>query len=130
MSYYQTPNYEEQGGSRWVTGGSLHVPSGGIINIAAGGSIRAAAGAVSIAGAVTGTMTTGSVVLTDGGSATVGVGFAVTGFAGVVTGADGSISGVGENRSLYASGSVIIYGRAGTLAAQLQRGTVGYLIFG
>jgi hypothetical protein len=136
---YNVPNYQAQQGSQWVVGGTLTVPSGGsvqvasggIINVATGGSIRAAApAAFGVPGFTAGTMATGSVVLTDGGSATVGVGFAVTGFAGVVTGADGSISGVGENRSLYASGSVIIYGRAGTLAAQLQRGTVGYLIFG
>jgi hypothetical protein len=127
---YNVPNYQEQGGSRWVVGGSVHVPSGGVLNVAAGGSIRATAGAISLVGATLGTMAFGSVVLTDGGSATIGVGFAVTGFAGVVVGRDGSISGVGENRSLYASGSVIVYGLSGTLAATTQRGTVGFIVYG
>lgn len=133
------PNYASQGGSQYTIGasgtlvvassGSIQIASGGVLAIAAGGSIRAPAGAISLAG-VAGTMSFGSVVLTNGGSATVGVGFPVQGFAGVVTGRDGSISGVGEDRSLYSAGSVIVYGLSGTLAATTQRGTVGYVIYG
>lgn len=120
---YNTPNYQNQGGSVWTVGGTLTVASGGRLSVASGGSINFGANFIS-------NIAFGSVVLTNGGSATVGVGFPVQGFAGVVVGRDGSISGVGEDRSLYASGSVIIYGLSGTLAASTQRGTVGYTIFG
>jgi hypothetical protein len=120
---YNTPNYQAQGGSQWVVGGTLSVSSGGSIQVASGGAISFGGGAIR-------NIAFGSVVLSNGGSATVGVGFAVQGFAGVVVGRDGSISGVGEDRSLYASGSVIIYGLSGTLAASTQRGTVGYIIYG
>lgn len=126
MTQYQTPNYAEQGGTRWNigNGGTLQVQSGGQINIASGGSIRLPSGAA------LGNIAFGSVVLTNGGSATVGVGFPIQGVAPIIVGLDGSISGVAVNTSLYASGSAILYGMSGTLATTIQRGTVGYTIFG
>lgn len=120
---YNTPNYAAQGGTQLVIGGTLTVSSGGSIQVASGGAISFGGGALR-------NIAFGSVVLTNGGSATVGVGFAVQGFAGVVAGRDGSISGVGEDRSLYSAGSVIVYGLSGTLAATTQRGTVSYVVFG
>jgi hypothetical protein len=110
---------------RHLQGGSvLEVAAHGTLLVSSGGSIQfSGAGALS-------NIAFGSVVLTDGGSATVGVGFPIRGFTGVIVGNDGSISGVAEDRSLYAAGSVIIYGKSGTLAAHVQRGTVGYVIFG
>lgn len=124
---YNTPVYVEQGGTRQIvgSGGSIHVASGGIINVATGGSIRFGG-----AGAALGNIQFGSVVLTNGGSATVGVGFPILGVAPIIVGLDGSISGVAVNTSLYSSGSAILYGMSGTLATTTQRGTVGYTIFG
>lgn len=125
MSQYQTPNYQTQGGSQWVVG------SGGTLNVSAGGSIRVASGgALSFGGGALRNIAYGSVVLTNGGSATVGVGFAIQGVAPIIVGLDGSISGVAVDTSLYASGSAILYGMSGTLAASLQRGTVSYVVFG
>lgn len=37
---YQTDNYREQGGSRWVIGGSLDVASGGEIDVETGGTFK------------------------------------------------------------------------------------------
>ena len=105
---YNVPNYQAQGGSQWVVGGALSFGGGGTL----------------------GNVAYGSVVLTNGGSATVGVGFAIRGVAPIIVGLDGSISGVAVNTSLFASGSAILYGMSGTLATSLQRGTVGYTIFG
>ncbi len=123
---YSGPNYQRQQGSVWTVGGTLQILSGGVLDIASGGSINFNGGAVSSLGAIA----YGSVVLTNGGSATVGVGFPIRGVAPIIVGNDGSISGVGVDTSLYASGSAILYGRSGTLAASLQRGTVGFTIFG
>lgn len=125
MSQYQTPNYQTQGGSQWVVG------SGGTLVVASGGSVQVASGgAVSFGGGALRNIAYGSVVLTNGGSATVGVGFAIQGVAPIIVGLDGSISGVAVNTSLYASGSAILYGMSGTLATTIQRGTVGYVAFG
>ncbi len=111
------PNYQAQGGSQWVIGdkGTLVVQSGGAISFG-GGALRNVA--------------YGSVVLTNGGSATVGVGFAIQGVGPIIVGLAGSISGVAVNTSLYSSGSAILYGMSGTLITTIQRGTVGYTIFG
>jgi hypothetical protein len=113
---YNTPNYAAQGGSQWVVGGTLTIATGGSIQFGAGGAV--------------GNIAYGSVVLTNGGSATIGVGFPIRGVAPIIVGLDGSISGVAVNTSLYASGSAILYGMSGTLATMLQRGTVGYTVFG
>ncbi len=117
------PNYQAQGGSQWVVGGTLSVASGGSIQVATGGAISFGGGALR-------NVAYGSVVLTNGGSATVGVGFAIQGVAPIIAGLDGSISGVAVNTSLYSGGSAILYGMSGTLITTIQRGTVGYTIFG
>lgn len=104
-------------------GGSIQVLSGGQISVASGGTINFGASSL-------GAITYGSAVLTNGGSATVGVGFPIRGVAPIIVGLDGSISGVAVNTSLYASGSAILYGMSGTLITTIQRGTVGYVAFG
>lgn len=43
---YNVDNYEEQGGARWVVGGSLDVISGGEIDIESGGGLKIAGTAV------------------------------------------------------------------------------------
>lgn len=114
-----------QGGSTLevASSGTISVLSGGRIDVASGGTITFGASSL-------GAIAYGSVVLTNGGSATVGVGFPIRGVAPIIVGLDGSISGVAVNTSLYASGSAILYGMSGTLATTIQRGTVGYTIFG
>ena len=73
---YNTPNYQEQGGSRWVAGGSIQVASGGIVNVASGGSVNVASGgiinvatggSIRFGGGALGNVAYGSVVLTNGG---------------------------------------------------------------
>jgi hypothetical protein len=122
---YNSKTYRRQGGDVFTVdnGGTLQVLSGGRIDVASGGTINFGASSL-------GAVAYGSAVLTNGGSATVGVGFPIRGVAPIIVGLDGSISGVAVNTSLYASGSAILYGMSGTLATTIQRGTVGYTIFG
>ncbi len=120
---YSGPNYQRQQGSVWTVGGTLQILSGGVLDVQSGGSINFGQSSL-------GAMAYGSVVLTNGGSATVGVGFPIRGVAPIIVGLDGSISGVAVNTSLYASGSAILYGMSGTLITTIQRGTVGFTIFG
>lgn len=109
----------------------VHFLQGGsALEVAAGGSVYLNGGAIVYGASSFGAIAYGSAVLTNGGSATVGVGFPIRGVAPIIVGADGSISGVAVNTSLYASGSAILYGMAGTLASLMQRGTVGYVVFG
>lgn len=42
IGQYTTSNYHEQGGARWVIGGSLDVASGGDLDIESGGSLKLA----------------------------------------------------------------------------------------
>lgn len=113
------------------SGGSVQVESGGIFAVASGGRLDVASGGTINFGASSlGAVSYGSVVLTNGGSATVGVGFPIRGVAPIIVALDGSISGVAVNTSLYSTGSAILYGMSGTLVTTIQRGTVGYTIFG
>jgi hypothetical protein len=146
---YNTPIYERQGGAQLnvdsggtlqvLSGGSIQVASGGRVDVASGGSIQiasggrlevASGGTIQFGASSLGAVAYGSVVLTNGGSATVGVGFPIRGVAPIIVALDGSISGVAVNTSLYASGSAILYGMSGTLITTIQRGTVGYTVFG
>lgn len=104
---------------------------GSVLEVASSGTIQMSGGVFAgSGGGVFSAIAYGSVVLTNGGSATIGVGFPIRGVAPIIVGLDGSISGVAVNTSLYASGSAILYGMSGTLATTIQRGTVGYTVFG
>lgn len=138
---FNTPIYRRQQGSvqtvdssgtlQVLGGGSITIASGGVVQVASGGRIDVASGGTINFGASSlGAVAYGSAVLTNGGSATVGVGFPIRGVAPIIVGLDGSISGVAVNTSLYASGSAILYGMSGTLITTIQRGTVGYTVFG
>lgn len=120
---YNTPNYQAQGGSQWNVAGTLTIASGGRIQVASGGTLGFGATFLS-------NIAFGSVVLANGGSATVGVGFPIQGVAPIIVALDGSISGVAVNTSLYSAGSAILYGMSGTLITTIQRGTVGYTVWG
>lgn len=48
---YSTANYKEQGGARWVIGGSLDVASGGEFDVESGGTLKIAGTAVTASAA-------------------------------------------------------------------------------
>lgn len=138
-----------------ATGGSIQVESGGILNIAAGGSLvnaggQAQSGSVVFSGSVSVTGVIGAPQITLGGTAgrwafgTVGlasgVGTVATGIPVVVSagawsvsgvqGGLGSMSSVVVDNSLFASGSVIFRGLAGTLAFTGNNGTINWFAIG
>jgi hypothetical protein len=102
---------------------------GSVLEVGPGGSVYMNGGqSVGSVGQAWGAIAYGTAVLTNGGSATVGVGFAIrTVFANVV-GVNGSATGVGVGVSLFSSGSAILYGLAGT--QDYGRGTVIYTAIG
>lgn len=131
MSQYQTPNYQTQGGSQWVVG------SGGTLTVSAGGSIQSSGGISASAltlGGTPGRWAFGTVGLASG------VGTIATGLTTVVSaggwsvsgvqGGAGSMSSVVVDNSLFASGSVIFRGLAGTLAFTGNNGTVNWFAMG
>lgn len=134
---------------RFLQGGSvLEVASGGTVSILSGGSIQNAGGQ-SVAN-LTATTLTVTNPITLGGTAgrwafgTVGlasgVGTIATGLTTVVSaggwsvsgvqGGAGSMSSVVVDNSLFASGSVIFRGLAGTLAFTGNNGTINWFAMG
>ena len=140
MSQYQTPNYAEQGGTRWVVG------SGGTLSILAGGSVQNAGGAsfgagVTFSGTVgiggtfgrwafgSAALTSGTVMFYTGLSQVVSVAVTpVTAGINAGTGA-GTATGFQVDLSRAANGSVFALGVSGTVAFT-GAGTVVWQAFG
>lgn len=116
MSQYQTPNYATQGGTNWVVGGTITVTG---VALLGGTAARWSFGTVGLASGV-GTVATGLTTVVSAWANSL---------SGVQGGA-GSMSSAVIDPSLFASGSVIFRGLAGTLAFTGNNGTVAWAAFG
>lgn len=134
MSQYQTPNYAEQGGTRWVigSGGSLSILSGGSLQVAGGVSFG---GTIAIGGTSgrwafgSATLTSGTVMFYTGLSQVISVAVTpVTAGINAGTGA-GTATGFQVDLSRAANGSVFALGVSGTVAFG-GAGTVVWQAFG
>lgn len=78
---YSSSNYSEQGGARWVVGGSLDVASGGDLDIESGGALKIAGTQVTasaaelntVDGATAGTATASKALVLDASSRATGL---------------------------------------------------------
>lgn len=146
----------QNAGNQSITG-NITVASGGTLLAAAGGSIQTAAtsgvtmaGSVTVSGSLSVTGVVAAPSVTINGTAgrwafgTVGlasgVGTVATGIPNIVSaggwsvsgvqGGAGSMSSVVVDNSLFASGSIIFRGLAGTLAFTGSNGTVNWFAIG
>lgn len=116
LAQYSTSNYREQGGARWVIGGSLDVASGGDLDVESGGALKIAGTAMSASaaelnvldGVTAGTVTASKACVVSAGTDLAGLGnvtiagitgndasLGVAGVAGAGGGAGGAIAAVG-----------------------------------